>query len=120
MLATNSVLRNTYLLLAMTLAFSALTAAASAMLALPHPGLLITLVGFYGLMYLTERNRNSALGLVFVFAFTGFIGYTLGPILNMVMAMRGIETVMTALGGTAITFLALSAYVLTTRRNNFV
>lgn len=115
--ATNAVLRNTYLLLAMTLGFSALTAAASAALALPHPGLLLTLVGFYGLMYLTERNRNSGLGLLFVFAFTGFIGYTLGPILNMVIATRGMETVMTALGGTAVTFLALSAYVLTTRKD---
>ncbi len=116
-LATNSVLRNTYLLLAMTLGFSALVAGASAVLNLPHPGLLLTLVGFYGLMYLTERNRDSALGLLCVFAFTGFIGYTLGPILNMVIATRGMETVMVALGGTALTFLSLSAYVLTTRKD---
>ncbi|MDX1267722.1 MAG: FtsH protease modulator YccA, partial [Oceanisphaera sp.] len=75
-LATNKVLRNTYMLLGLTLVVASLSAGVSAMLALPRPGLIITLVGFYGLMYLTERNRNSGLGLLFIFAFTAFTGYT--------------------------------------------
>ncbi len=85
--ATNRVLRNTYLLLAMTLAFSAFMAAASGMLKLPHPGLIVTLVVYFGLVYLTTRFRNSGLGLVFVFALTGFLGYTLGPILNAYLGL---------------------------------
>ena len=75
--------RNTYSLLAMTLAFSALVAFTSMSLNLPHPGLIITLVGFYGLLFLTAKLRNSGWGLLSTFAFTGFLGYTLGPILNM-------------------------------------
>lgn len=117
-LETNKVLRNTYMLLGMTLVVAALSAGVSAMLALPHPGLIITLVGFYGLMFLTERNRNSSLGLLFIFAFTAFTGYTIGPILNYYLSTSsGTETVMLALGGTALTFLALSAYVLTTKKD---
>ncbi|WMC09264.1 Bax inhibitor-1/YccA family protein [Oceanimonas pelagia] len=117
-LETNKVLRNTYMLLGMTLVVAALSAGVSAMLNLPHPGLIITLVGFYGLMFLTERNRNSGLGLLFIFAFTAFTGYTIGPILNYYLSTSsGTETVMLALGGTALTFLALSAYVLTTKKD---
>ncbi|HET9652751.1 MAG TPA: Bax inhibitor-1 family protein, partial [Usitatibacter sp.] len=86
-LATNKVLRNTYLLLAMTLAFSALTAGASAAMRLPHPGLLLTLVGYFGLLFLTARFRDRALGVGFVFALTGFMGYTLGPILNAYLGL---------------------------------
>ena len=82
-LATNKVIRNTYILLSMTLLFSALTAGASMALNLPYPGMLITFAGYFGLLFLTTRFRDSALGLLFVFALTGFMGYTLGPILNM-------------------------------------
>jgi modulator of FtsH protease len=116
-LATNKVLRNTYFLLGITLAWSAIIAAGAAALALPHPGLIITLVGFYGLLYLTEKNRNSSLGLLFVFLLTGFMGYTLGPILNMFLARGGSDIVMMALGGTAVTFFTTSAYALTTKRD---
>ena len=117
-LETNKVLRNTYMLLGMTLVVAALSAGVSAMLALPRPGLIITLVGFYGLMFLTERNKNSGLGLLFIFAFTAFTGYTIGPILNHYLSTSsGTETVMLALGGTALTFLSLSAYVLTTKKD---
>ena len=117
-LATNKVLRNTYMLLGLTLVVASLSAGISAMLALPRPGLIITLVGFYGLMYLTERNRNSSLGLLFIFAFTAFTGYTIGPIINYYLSTAsGTETVMLALGGTALTFLSLSAYVLTTKKD---
>ena len=106
-----AVLRNTYRLLSMNLAFSALTAVGSAALALPHPGLLLTLAGYFGLLFLTSRLRNSAWGLASVFALTGFMGYTLGPILNAYLAMSGGPSVVaTAMGGTAAVFLGLSAY----------
>ena len=117
-LSTNRVLRNTYWLLAMTLLFSAATAAISMSLNLPHPGLILTLVGYFGLLYLTTRYRNSGLGLVMVFALTGFMGYTLGPILNAYLGLpNGPQYVMTALAGTGISFLALSGYALVSRKD---
>ena len=117
-LATNKVIRNTYLLLAMTLAFSALTAAAALAMNLPHPGLIITLAGYFGLLFLTTKFRDRALGLVFVFALTGFMGYTLGPMLKLYLGMpNGPQLVMTALGATGAVFLALSGYALTSRRD---
>ena len=116
--ATNKVIRNTYTLLSMTLLFSALTAGASMALNLPHPGLLLTLGGYFGLLFLTAKFRDSAAGLGFVFALTGFMGYTLGPILNTYLALpNGSQLVMTAMGGTGVIFLGLSGYALTTRKN---
>ena len=116
--AASSVLRNTYLLLSLTLGFAALTAGLSMAFNLPHPGILLTLAGYFGLLYLTSRFRNQALGLVFVFGLTGFMGYTLGPVLNAYLGMSGgPQTVMTALAATAITFVGLSGYALTTRRD---
>lgn len=114
---TNKVLRNTYLLLSLTLGFSAVVAGVSAMLALPSPHWIVLLVGVYGLMFLTEKNRNNSMGLVFTFLFTGFLGYTLGPIINMFLRNGGGDIVLTAIGGTALTFFALSAYALTTKRD---
>ncbi|MEW7866509.1 Bax inhibitor-1/YccA family protein [Aeromonas diversa] len=114
---TNKVLRNTYLLLSMTLGFSALVAGTTAMLALPAPHWAVFLIGAYGLMFLTEKNRNNSMGLVFTFLFTGFMGYTLGPIINLFMSNGGGDIVLTAIGGTALTFFALSAYALTTKRD---
>ncbi|MGZ8226064.1 MAG: Bax inhibitor-1/YccA family protein [Methylococcaceae bacterium] len=118
-LASNKVLKNTYLLLSMTLLFSAMTAGASMALNLPHPGMIITLVGYFGLLFLTTKFRNSALGLVFVFALTGFMGLTLGPVLNMYIKAfsNGHELIMMALGGTGAIFLGLSGYALTTRKD---
>ena len=112
------VLRNTYMLLSLTLAFSSLTAGVSAALGLPHPGILITLLGYFGLLFLVTKNRDRGLGIVFVFALTGFMGYTLGPIISKYLSMpNGAQTVMLALGGTAAIFMALSAYALTTKRD---
>ena len=106
-LSTNKVIRNTYMLLSMTLAFAALTAGVSMSLNLPHPGLIITLVGYFGLLFLTTKFRDSGLGLLFVFGLTGFMGYTLGPILNAYLALpNGTQVVMMAMGGTAAIFLA--------------
>lgn len=117
-LATNKVIRNTYLLLSATLLFAALTALASVALKLPHPGLIITLVGYFGLLFLTARFRDSAAGLGFVFALTGFMGYTLGPIISHYLGLpNGGQTVAMAMGLTAVIFLGLSGYALTTRRD---
>jgi len=117
-LATNTVIRSTYILLSMTLIFSALTAGVSMMLNLPHPGILLTLGGYFGLLFLTAKFRNRSLGLVFVFALTGFMGYTLGPILNSYLALpNGSQVVMTAMGATGAIFLGLSGYALTTRKD---
>ncbi len=117
-LATNTVIRNTYTLLSMTLLFSALTAGGAMALNLPHPGLMLTLVGYFGLLFLTTKFRNSALGLVMVFALTGFMGYTLGPILNAYLALpNGGEVVMMAMAATGAMFLGLSLYALTTRKD---
>lgn len=117
-LETNKVIRNTYMLLSLTLAFSALTAGVSMALSLPHPGLIITLVGYFGLLFLTAKFKNSAIGLGFVFALTGFMGYTLGPIVSSYLSLpNGGQVVMTAMGATAVVFLGLSGYALTSRKN---
>jgi len=117
-LTTNKVIRNTYTLLSMTLLFSALTAGVSMALNLPHPGLLLTLGGYFGLLFATTKFRNSSLGLAFVFALTGFMGFTLGPILNAYLALpNGGQVVMTAMGATGAIFLGLSGYALTTRKD---
>ncbi len=117
-LATNKVLRSTYALLSMTLLFSGLTAGYAVMTNAPPLHWLVTLGGYFGLLMLTQATRNSGWGLLSVFALTGFMGYTLGPIINLYLGMpNGSEMVMTALGGTGVIFLGLSAYALTTRKD---
>ena len=117
-LATNKVLRNTYTLLSMTLLFSAATAGIAMVMNLPPFNPILTLVGYFGLLFATTKFRNSSLGLLFVFMLTGFMGLTLGPILNFYLATaNGSQLVMTALGGTGVIFLALSGYALTSRKN---
>ena len=115
----NKVLRNTYGLLSATLLFSGAIAGLSMALSWPHPGLVITLVGYFGLLFLTSRFRNSGLGLLFVFALTGFMGLTLGPIIDFYLTAvpNGAQVVTIALGGTGIIFLGLSAYALRTRKD---
>lgn len=118
-LATNKVLRNTYLLLGMTFIFSALCSYLSFAFQARPLNPLIFLVGAYGLIFLTNALRNSPLGIVSVFAFTGFMGYALGPILSLYMTTfsNGGQLVGTALGGTGLIFFALSGYALTTRKD---
>ena len=117
LLSTHKVLRNTYFLLGLTMAFSAVVAYLSMSLNLPYPNLIVLIVGFYGLLFVTNRLANSAWGILAAFAFTGFMGYTIGPILNMYVA-RGMEDlIMLAFAGTAIVFFACSAYVLTTKKD---
>ncbi len=115
----NKVLKNTYALLSATLLFSALSAGLSMMLGWPHPGLIVTLVGFFGLLFLAGIFRNSSLGLVFVFGLTGFMGLTLGPIISFYVNAipNGDQLVMTALGATGLIFLGLSAYALKSQKD---
>lgn len=115
----NKVLKNTYMLLALTLLFSAAAAGVSMAMGAPHPGLVITLVGYFALLFLTHKFRNSGLGLLFVFLFTGFLGFTLGPILNFYLntLANGPQTVMLALGGTGTIFVGLSLYAVVSRKN---
>jgi len=118
-LATNKVLKNTYLLLSATLIFSAMMAAVAMAVNMPPLGMIVTLVGYFGLLFLTSKLRNSAMGIVCVFALTGFMGLTLGPLLSAYIenVPNGGELVLTSLGTTGLIFLALSAYVLTTRKD---
>ncbi|BAN48263.1 Bax inhibitor-1/YccA family protein [Metapseudomonas resinovorans] len=117
-LEVSRVLRNTYGLLALTLAFSGLVAYIAQQMRVPYPGFFVVLVGFYGLFFLTVKLRDSAWGLVSTFALTGFMGYTLGPILNAYLGMpNGSEVVSSAFAMTALVFFGLSAYVLTTRKD---
>ena len=117
--STNKLIRNTYLLLSMTLLFSAATAAFAMALDLRGPGLLLTMVGYFGLLFAVHKLRNSAWGILAVFALTGFMGFTLGPIINLYLNAfgNGHQLVMTALGGSGAIFLGLSAYALTSRRD---
>jgi len=117
-LATNKVLRNTYMLLSLTLLFSALTAGFAMVTNAPPLHWLITLGGYFGLLFVVTRLRNSIWGLAAVFALTGFLGYTLGPILNFYLSLpNGSQVVMTALAGTGAIFLALSGYALVSRKD---
>ncbi|MES2821832.1 MAG: Bax inhibitor-1/YccA family protein [Pseudomonadota bacterium] len=117
-LEISSMLRNTYGLLAMTLAFSGLVAFIAQQANVGYPNFFVVLAGFYGLFFLTAKLRNSPWGLVSTFALTGFMGYTLGPILNRYLGMaNGAEVVSAAFAMTALVFGGLSAYVLTTRKD---
>lgn len=118
-LATNTVLRHTYILLGLTMMFSGLTAGIAMLSNAPPLNPFITLIGYLGLLFLTNSLRNSGWGLLSVFGLTGFMGYTLGPILNHYIHgfSNGQELVMMSLGATGLIFFALSAYALTTRKD---
>jgi modulator of FtsH protease len=117
-LATNKVLRNTYLLLGATLAFSAAMAGVSMALNLPYFGLL-TLLVYFGLLFAVHKTKDSGWGIVWTFALTGFLGLTLGPILEAYIRVlpNGSQIVMTSLGVTAAAFLVLSAYAVTSKKD---
>ncbi|HIM54916.1 MAG TPA: Bax inhibitor-1/YccA family protein [Gammaproteobacteria bacterium] len=115
----NNVLKNTYQLLSATLLFSGLMAYLSMSLNLPHFGLLLTLGGFFGLMFLTHKLKNSSYGILAVFALTGFMGLTLGPIIGMYTSTfsNGAELVAMAMTGTGVIFLSLSFYAITSGKD---
>ncbi|MGD9661442.1 MAG: Bax inhibitor-1/YccA family protein [Porticoccaceae bacterium] len=112
----SKVLRNTYALLAMTVLFSAITAGVAMALNVPYLGLW-TLLPYFLCLWMTEKNKNNASGLLWVFALTGWLGFSIGPIISYYLKTSGAEPVLTALGGTALIFFACSGYVLTTRKN---
>ncbi len=114
----DKVLRNTYMLLGMTLAFSALMAGVSMALGAPYLGPIVTLVGFFGLVFAVHKTAESSLGLLFTFLLTGFMGFTLGPILNAYLSLaNGPGLVVSALGTTAAAFVGLSAFAVVTRKD---
>jgi len=117
--SARKVLRNTWNLLAMTLAFSAVMAYVAMVNNWPYPGVLITLVGYFGLLFATMALRNSAWGLLSVFALTGFMGATLGPIISMYLAAfsNGHQLVIAAFGTTAVAFVGLSGFALVTKKD---
>jgi modulator of FtsH protease len=117
-LATNKVLKNTYLLLGMTLLFSSLTAAGSMALGLGHGAAMVCMISAFVMLFVTNKFADSAKGIGCVFIFTGLLGASLGPMLQMYLALpQGPEIVFQALGGTALIFFTLSGYVLTTRKD---
>ncbi|WP_288441106.1 Bax inhibitor-1/YccA family protein [uncultured Pseudomonas sp.] len=114
----SKVLRNTYSLLALTLAFSGVMAFVAQQMRVGYPNVFVVLIGFYGLFFLTAKLRDSVWGLVSTFALTGFMGFILGPILNRYLGMAGgAEVVSSAFAMTALVFGGLSAYVLITRKD---
>jgi modulator of FtsH protease len=120
---SSKVLRNTYMLLGLTLAFSAVAAGISMAAGLGHgTGLIMSLIAMALIWFVLPRTANSTTGLLVVFAFTGLIGAGLGPVINKYLSMaNGSTIIMQALGGTALVFVGLSGYVLTTRKNfNFL
>ena len=109
----NKVLKNTYMLLSMTLAFSAVTAGVSMAMNLSHGVALVMMLVAFGLMFVVNKKADSASGVYWIFAFTGLMGASLGPMLSAYAAMDGGPAmIMQALGGTALIFFALSGYAL--------
>jgi modulator of FtsH protease len=114
----NKVLKNTYMLLSMTLAFSAVTAGISMAVGLSHMAALVMMIGAFILMFVVNKNADKASGVFWVFAFTGLMGASLGPMLNVYAGMpNGASMIMQALGGTALIFFALSGYALTSKKD---
>lgn len=117
-LATNKVLRNTYMLLGMTLLFSAVTAAAAMAVGISQGVAMIMMFGAIGIVwFVLPKTVNSPMGLVWTFAFTGLLGASLAPLLSFYLAAGMGGLVLQALGGTAFIFFALSAYALVTRKD---
>lgn len=117
-LATNKVVRNTYLLLSLTLLFSASCAGFAMINGAPLMNVWVMLAVFIGGPFVINAFRNSAWSLLLVFVFTGFMGYVLGPIVGLYLQLpNGPQVVMSAMATTGAVFIGLSAYALTTRRD---
>ncbi len=118
-LATHSVLRNTYFLLSLTLLFSALMAGLAMSNQAGQGSALVTFILGFVLLFATMALRNSAWGILMVFAFTGCMGYSIGPMLNQFIRgyTNGGQLILTALGGTGVTFFLCSGYILMTKKD---
>ncbi|WP_372835977.1 Bax inhibitor-1/YccA family protein [Pontibacterium sp.] len=117
-LTTNKLIRNTYMLLGMTLVFSAVTAGISMAINPPFIVYLGSIIVSFIMLFVLNKKQNTAAALPLVFVFTGLMGFGLGPLLNHYLGMaNGGDIVMTALGMTALTFLGLSAYVMTSKKD---
>ena len=118
-LSVNKVLRNTYFLLSLSLLVTAFTSLLALSSNAQPVGMLMMLLGFIGMPMLIQMLANSGWGIVAMFGFSAFAGYTLGPILNLFLTsyINGSEIIFSALGSTGLIFLALSAYVLTSRKD---
>ncbi|MBY0500035.1 modulator of FtsH protease [Nitrosomonas ureae] len=118
-IATNKVLRNTYMLLSLTLLFSGFTAAISMLMNMPPMTYLISVIGGMVIaMFVLPRFANSPAGIGIVFLITGLLGFGLGPILTMYASLpNGGNIITLSLAGTGAIFMGLSAYVLTTRKD---
>ncbi len=118
-LAVNQVLHKTYFLLSLTLLFSALMSLVTIMGLLPYPHPAVTIIGMFGLMFLAQGLSKGKWGLFAVFAFTGFMGYALAPLLSFYLLAynNGPMLVLTALGGTGTIFLTLSLYTVINRKD---
>ncbi|KAA0875445.1 Bax inhibitor-1 family protein [Nitrincola tapanii] len=117
-LRTNKMIRNTYMLLAMTMAFSTVTAVISMAINPPFLFYIGSVLVSFVLLFVLNRKQNTAAALPLAFAFTGLLGFGLGPLLNHYLALQGGgQIVMTALGMTAFTFVGLSAYVMSSKKD---
>ena len=118
-LTNNRLIRNTYLLLSATLMCTAITAAVAMAVRMPPLNFLLTIGLYFFFLFMVSMKRNSAWGLLWIFALTGFMGLTLGPMLSAYMTVfsNGSQLIATAFGGTATIFLGLSGYALTTRKD---
>lgn len=114
----NKVLKNTYTFLAITLAFSALAAFVAMQVNAPRVPFLLHIVVFFALLFGIEKTKNSGAGVALTFLFTGYMGFNLGPILNMYLSIpNGSELITSAFSMTAIAFLSLSAFAVTTKKD---
>ncbi len=118
-LATNKVIKNTYILLSATLLFSALMAGVSIVTAMPPMTYLISVIAAFVLgIFVLPKTAQSASGLGMIFLITGLLGFGLGALLTQYLALpRGPEIVGLAMAGTGVIFLGLSGYALTTRKD---
>lgn len=116
-LQTNKVLRNTYMLLAMTLAFSAVCAGIAMAVGISPMMSLVMTIGAFITLFVVQKKADSASGIYWVFAFTGLMGASLGYTLNFYLGVAGPGLIMEALGATALVFFALSGYALTTKKD---
>jgi len=113
----NALMKNVYALLSIITAIAALSAFAATSMGMPRLPWWGVLIGFYGLLFLTEATKNSVAGLFSVATLAAFMGATLSPILHLIAANGMGNLIVVAFGATAVTFASLSAYAIITRKD---